>query len=208
VTDGTILWLGVLAAMAVSAVVVLRRIARLINRTRELERFQQAADALDRRFAAAADPLVAALDDIRRHAGNPQALAEQLPPAAEALRGAATEARALRPPAPLVEASTALVRELDRAVRASELVEHGLAALLAVRGNRELEAQVSLKRGALNLRHSRGAFSQLVADIAAVRPADLAPGARIRPSVPLPAVPTYLVDGTDADAGNALDPRM
>ena len=47
--------------------------------------------------------------------------------------------------------------ELDRAARATDLVEHGLDALLAHRGHRELEAQTSLKRAALNLRNARGA---------------------------------------------------
>jgi hypothetical protein len=151
---------------------------------------------------------VTALDDIRRHAGDPRVLVEQLPTSSDALRSAAADARTLRPPGALADRVAGLVRELDRAVRATELVEHGLDALLAARGNRELEAQVSLKRGALNLRHSRATFAQLVAEIAEVDPADLATPDAIRPSRSLPTVPTYLVDGGESDTDGAFDPRM
>src|SRR5512147_314482 len=114
VPDGTVIWLLGLAAMAVAAVVVLRRMSRLIGRTRELERFQRTVTTLDARFAAAADPLVAALDELRRRAGDPRALAERLPGLSSELRAAAAEARALRPPAALLAPTTGLGRELER----------------------------------------------------------------------------------------------
>lgn len=207
-SDGTTLWLLILAVLAAAAAIVLRRMSQLVARTRELDRFQRGAAALDRRFAEASTPLVTALDDIRRHAGDPQALAKLLPGASDDLRTAAADARALRPPAVLRDRAAGLVRELDRAVRATELVEHGLDALLAARGSRELEAQVSLKRGALNLRHSRDAFALVVAEVGAMDPADLAAIAANRSSAPLPTVPTYLVDGPDANGESAFDPRM
>ena len=206
-SGGTQLWLVVLAVMGVLALMILRRMSQLAGRTRELERFQRAARDLDSRFAAAAYPLVTSLDEIRRRAGDPALLAERLPDLAAALRSAAADARSLRAPAPLRDRAMALARELDRAVRAAELVEHGLDALLAARGNRELEAQVSLKRGALNLRHAREAFAAVVRDIRAVRPADLAGQAGTRPR-PLPTVPTYIVEGLDGDPDGTFDPRM
>lgn len=207
-SGGTQLWLVLLVALAVAFVLTLRRMSLLIGRTRELERFQRQARNLDRRFADAANPLVAQLDEIRRRAGDAPALAAALPEVSDALRAAAAEARGLRPPDALSDRASGLVRELDRAVRATELVEHGLGALLTTRGYRELEAQVSLKRGALNLRHARGAFAEIVAGIAAVGPADLASEAALRGSRPRGSVPTYIVDGSDPDADGTFDPRM
>ncbi len=207
-SGGTWLWLLLLVGLAVLFVLTLRRMSALIARTRELERFQGAAARLDRRFADAADPLVERLDEIRRRSGDPQALVTALPAAAEGLRAAATEARSLQAPTGLLDRGAGLVGELDRAVRATELVEHGLDALLSARGNRELEAQVSLKRGALNLRHAREAFRLIVDEVARVRPADLPALAARRATGPLPNLPTYVVDGLDQDTEGSFEPRM
>ena len=198
-TDGTGLWLLLLAILAFAAALILRRMGRLIARTRELEGFQRSARQLDRVFGATADPMVARLDELRRHAGDPQGLVGLLGPASETLRTAATEARALRPPARLRGEAQGLARELDRAIRATEMVEHGLDALLAVRGGRELEAQTSLKRGALNLRHARSSFHEIVAQVLAVGPADVATNAPMRSAGAGATVPTYIVDGIDTD---------
>ena len=82
------------------------------------------------------------------------------------------------------------------------MVEHGLDALLADRGGRDLEAQTSLKRGALNLRHSREAAARLRKEIEGTTPADLlAPPRQTRSAPGGPVQPTYVVDGEgDADA--------
>lgn len=208
-SSGTTLWILLLAALAILFVLVLRRMSRLIARTHELERFQRVAGQLDRRFAEAADPVVSRLDEIRRRGGDPHALAAELPAAYDAVRAAAAEAQSsLRAPVALASHAAALVRELERAVRALELVEHGLDSLVAARGPRELEAQVSLKRGALNLRHARGAFTATARAIAAVGPADLAVAAQARASRPSGMVPTYIVDGIDPEPERSFDPRM
>jgi hypothetical protein len=87
-------------------------------------------------------------------------------------------------------------------------VEHGLDALLAARGNRELEAQVSLKRGALNLRHAREAYARVVREIADVEAADLAELAASGASTASGTVPIYRVDGVEVDAEGSFNPRM
>lgn len=207
-TDTTPLWLVILGALGVAAVLILRRMSRLAGRTRELEQFQGAATQLDLEFAAATGPLVTALDEIRRHGGDPGALGAALPATADAIRRCTVEARALQPPAMLAEHAAALVRELERAVRATEVVEHGLDSMLAGRGPRQLEAQVSLKRGALNLRHARDAFADVVRIVVSIDPASLAKPSSARPPAPLPGVPTYLVEGVDVEPDSAFDPRM
>jgi hypothetical protein len=204
----TQVWLALLVALVIVGAFVLRRMSQLVTRTRTLERFQRDAASLDARFGAVADPLVSQLDEIRRRAGDPRTAVNALPGAAEVLRAAAVDARALRPPHALGELAAGLVRELDRAVRAAEMVEHGLDALLAVRGSRELEAQTSLKRGALNLRHARGTFHEIAIAILRVRPADLAVQVQPRAGMPAHSVPTYLVDGFDDGPGSSADPRM
>jgi len=208
VTDSTPLWLVILGALGIVAALVVRRMSQLAARTRELERFQQAVTQLDLEFAATIRPVVASLDEIRRHAGDPGALADALPATSDAVNRCMGDARALRPPAILAEHAAALVRELERAVRAMQLVEHGLDALRTGRGPRELEAQTSLKRGALYLRHALDAFADVVRIVVAVDPASLAKPAAGRPVAPPPGVPTYLVDGFDPEPDVAFDPRM
>ena len=56
-----------------------------------------------------------------------------------------------------------MVHETERAVRAADLVAHGLDALLAAGATYEMEAQTSLKRGTLNLRHAREVFGRAAA---------------------------------------------
>ncbi len=90
--------------------------------------------------------------------------------------------------------AAAFTVELERAVRAAELVGHGLDALVADRGGRDLEAQTSLKRGTLNLRHATEAASRIVAEIAAVRPGDLLTRSDQADAL-RSSVPTYIVDG-------------
>ena len=51
--------------------------------------------------------------------------------------------------------------DLGRAKRAIDMVEHGATILASVRrGQRELEAQTSIKRGYLNLIHAREAIAR------------------------------------------------
>ncbi len=204
----TILWLALLVALLVVFVVTVRRMSKLIARTRDLEGFQRSVASLDARLAAVVDPLVAQLDEIRRRSGDPQALAARFDSTQAALRDLAAEGRALRAPAALLDRASALVAELERAARAADLVEHGLDALVSHRGGRELEAQTSLKRGALNLRHARSAATRLAAEIASIRPADLVHGSdghTVTVTVHPPS--TFRVEG-DADDEGMPYPRM
>jgi hypothetical protein len=117
-------------------------------------------------------------------------------------------ARDLRPPKPLADEASALLAELDRASRAADLVEHGLDALLAHRGRRELEAQTSLKRAALNLRNARGAAAAVARRVAAVRPADLLNRPDGRETVSVRAPSTLGFDTPDIDDDGVPHPRM
>jgi hypothetical protein len=202
----TLLWLALLAIMAVLFVVTLRRMSQLIARTRGLERFQRTVEGFDRRLAGAVEPLVAALDGTRRRTGDPSTLGEQLAAAQEVLEGLRAECRTLPTPAGLTAAAVGLAGDLDRAIRACSMVEHGLGAMATASLGRDLEAQTALKRGALNLRHAREAFSARAREIAAVRPGDLVPGA-VRGSSLAPPLAIYRATELEDPEGR-FDPRM
>ena len=156
--EAALLWLGLLLLVLLGLfLLTARRMSKLIARTRDLEAFQRAVADLDASLGTIVDPLVTQLDDIRRRAGDPVSLSRGLDAIQGHLRELVGRGRELRPPRALAEDATALLVELDRASRAADLLEHGLDALLAHRGHRELEAQTSLKRAALNLRNARGA---------------------------------------------------
>ncbi len=199
-----ILWVGLLVVLLLLFLLTLRRLSVLIARTRDLERVQRSVDSIDRRFAAAIGPIVNRLDEIRRRSGDPLDLARELDPAGGILQDLAAETRKLRVPAVLAGQAEIMVHEMDRAVRAMDLVGHGMGALLAARGHRELEAQTSLKRGALNLRHARDAFGRAAAEVAAIRPADVAqrPGRHAGAAEVAPALTHF--DLTERD----LDPPL
>jgi hypothetical protein len=196
--QAALLWLVVLVALVVLFVLTLRRISMLIGRTRTLERYQRHVTHLAQRLAATADPFVVQLDEIRRRGGDPRGLAEAMPGAQDALRAIAEEAGGAGVPRGLAREASAFTVELERAVRAAELVGHGLDALVADRGGRDLEAQTSLKRGALNLRHATEAATRIAREIGAVRPADLLTRSDT-PDALRSSVPTYLVDGDPDD---------
>jgi hypothetical protein len=203
VTPGTLLWFVILVILVWLFVIMTRRMSVLVARTRDLEDLQRTVDSIDRRLAAASGPLIVRLDEIRRHAGDPQALAQDLGASLSMLEELASETRALRLPAPLAGPGAVMVHEVERAVRAAELVAHGLDALVAGRGNRQLEAETSLKRGTLNLRHSRDAFGRAAAQVASMRPSDLAPSPGDRgwgAPPPSPAVPAAPDDNPDEDS--------
>ena len=143
-------------------VLVLRRTQRLLATTREHDRFQKAVADLDARVERTIDPVIDALDEIRRHQLGAAQLADLLTNAASDLRRQVEEARALRAPLGLGDVPSAYARQLERAERAVGLAEHGRAGLVANRGGpRELEAQTAIKRATMNLRHARDASGTL-----------------------------------------------
>ena len=202
----TILWLGLLLALAVVFVITLRRMSALAARTRQLERYQQAVETIDLRFAGVVDPMTRGLGEARRGSGNPEALATDAAALHVMLDGLVAESRTLAVPAGLESMALAMTAELERADRAADFVEHGLATLAAAVRGRDFEAQTSLKRGALNLRHARDAYGRLARATAALRPVDLA-GRKPGEAAVTASLAGYA--GSDADdVEGRFDPRM
>jgi hypothetical protein len=81
--------------------------------------------------------------------------------ATEALQRYGEEARSWSGPRRVQSIRDDLVAELERAIRALGMVEHGANMLASARrGARDLEAQTSIKRGYLNLIHAREAIAR------------------------------------------------
>lgn len=188
-----LVWIGLLAILAVAAWVVTRRVTTFAGRTRGLEQFQRDVTSIETRMAAVVGPLVLELDDLRRLAGDPEAVASELEPAMASLEQLAAVARGLRPPVPLAQRAGAIVGELERTLRALDLLDHGLRTALAGRRETTPEAQVALKRGTLNLRHARDAVGRLAGEIAAMHPGDVLamPGGDRLGTVPVPPPSAY-----------------
>ena len=196
----TLLWVALLVVLALAAWIVVRRMTALAGRTRGLEQFQRDIAGIDARMAAVVGPLVARLDNLRRLTGDPTAVAADLGPASMILEELAAVARGTRPPAPLAQRAGIVVAELERGLRALDLLDHGLQTALEGRRDTGAEAGVALKRGTLNLRHARDAVGRVASEIAALRPADVMrmPGGDRFGKVALPP-PTSFPDSVDED---------
>jgi hypothetical protein len=158
-------------ALAAGLVVVFRGSGRIAARTRELQQFKAAIKDLTFR----ADTLLAAaagqIDAVRHQQAGPEAISQTVTDATETLERYGEEARSWSGPRRAQAIRDDLVGELERAVRALGMVEHGANMLAAAhRGARDLEAQTSIKRGYLNLIHAREAIARH-----AVRAEDLVP---------------------------------
>ncbi len=201
-----LLWFAVLVALGALFAKTYRGMSTLTTRTRDLEDLQEAVDSIDRRFGAASQPLLRGLDAARRHAGDPAGLPGLVTEAQLVIDELTGETMALAAPEGLAPVVAAMTGDLERAGRAVMLVEHGLGMMTNTSIGRDLEAQTSLKRGALNLRHARDAFAERARRVAALRPADMVPGTPARNGQPATAASYPPADVVDD--GEGFDPRM
>lgn len=148
-------------ALAAGLVVVFRGSGRIAARTRELQTFKDTVKELtfrtDTLLGAAADQI----DRVRHMQAGPDAIRETVTEATETLERYGDEAKAWSGPRRAQAIRDDLVGELERAIRALGMVEHGAnMASSGRRGSRDLEAQTSIKRGYLNLIHAREAIAR------------------------------------------------
>jgi hypothetical protein len=205
-----LLWVAVLVALGALFAKTYGRMSTLTTRTRDLEQFQGAVDSLDRRFEGVTLPLLRGLDEARRHAGDPTGLRELVLEAQTVVDELTGETTKLVAPEGLAPVVAAMIRDLERATRAVLLVEHGLGMMANKSIGRDLEAQTSLKRGALNLRHARDAFAERAGKVAGLRPVDMEPAIPARNGQPATVASYSVVDaGSDGDDDeDAFEPRM
>ena len=201
-----LLWLAVLIALGAMFVKTFRKMSTLTTRTRDLEDFQEAVESIDIRFGGASGPLLRGLDEARRHAGDPAGLPALVTEAQAVIEELTGETTALAAPEGLAPVVAAMTGDLERAGRAVMLVEHGLGMMTNTSIGRDLEAQTSLKRGALNLRHARDAFAERARKVADLRPADMVPGTPARNGQPATAASYPPADIVDVEGD--FEPRM
>jgi hypothetical protein len=158
--------LALFVALVAAFAYVLRRAASVVAVTREDEAFRRDGAALLDRATDALGQAAERIDRVRRRQDAPTALDEILPAGLEALGGFRDEAAALAPPAALEPMQDRIVEELERAMRAVEVVQHGCTVMGVASGRpRELEGETSIKRGYLNLLHAREALVTLAVDL-------------------------------------------
>lgn len=152
-------------ALAATFVLVLRRAARVMAGTRELDAFRRSTADLAARIDVSLTGVAGRIDGVRRHQLDPDAIAENLDAAEDAIARYLEEAEAMRPPADVAGLRVTLAEELARTARALDMVRHGCDALATgVAGPRELEGQTAVKRGYLNVLHARDAIRRVAAD--------------------------------------------
>ncbi len=158
-----VLLLPILAFVALAAglAVVFRRTGRIAARTREIERFRGAVKDLAGRVDTLLGAAAGQIDTVRHLQAGPDAISQTVTEATEALQRYGEEARGWDGPRRAQSIRDDLVAELERAIRALGMVEHGTDMLASARrGARDLEAQTSIKRGYLNLIHAREAIAR------------------------------------------------
>jgi hypothetical protein len=165
------------ALLAVTFVLVLRRAARVVAQTRELDGFRQSAGDLAARIAASLTGASERIDAVRRGQVAADTIRETLDAARDAMARYRAETDALVPPAGYEPLRGRLGEELDRAARAFDMVDHGCATLTAasVGRARGAEGQTAIKRGYLNILHAREAILEIATNLKSPRPSRNAP---------------------------------
>jgi hypothetical protein len=150
---------------------LLRRVWALVVESRQMGEFRRHVRDLASRIDGALDAIIGQIDRVRRHQADAATIMSALDRTLELLPTLGDEARALQGPPVTATARTALVGEIDRAERALQMVEHGVAILsTAGAGYRQVEAETAIKRGYLNVVHAREAIARHAEDIIAARP--------------------------------------
>ena len=148
-------------ALASGLVVVFRGSGRIASRTREIQRFRGVVKDLALRIDTLLGATARQIDIVRHHQAGPETISLTVAEATETLERYGEEARTWSGPRRAQSIRDDLVAELERAIRALGMVEHGADILAATRrGTREMEAQTSIKRGYLNLIHAREAIAR------------------------------------------------
>lgn len=143
-------------AIAAAVVIVLRRSGIVADEHRSATTARSSVVGLADRAAAALETIAGRVDQMRRGAIEAGALGDELATAPATLEALVDEGRDLTLPPGIEPARAAIVAELERAVRAIGMIEHGRTIQAAARGRgREIEAQTAIKRGYLNLLHAR-----------------------------------------------------
>ena len=165
------------ALLAVTFVLVLRRAARVVAETREMDGFRRTAGDLAARIALSLAGAGERIDAVRRGQVGADTIIDTLDAARDAMERYRAEAEALVAPTGYDPLRLRLAEELSRAHRALDMVDHGCTTLTAssVGQARGAEGQTAIKRGYLNILHAREAIVEIRSNLEAARPSRTSP---------------------------------
>jgi len=165
------------ALLAASLLILLRRTSRLAAETRGLDAFRHAAGDLATRAATSLAGAAERVDAVRRGQVGADTITETLEAARDAVERYRDETRALDVPPGYESLRGRLAEELERSARAVEMIDHGCAVLTAasVGRGREVEGQIAIKRGYLNILHAREAIVEIATNLRSARPSPTSP---------------------------------
>lgn len=156
--------------LAVALLALWRRAWATVARVREVEGFRHAISALEQEVDRQLGGWIERIDAVRRGQTQPGEVVADFAAALRALDGFAGASRAIETPPAFVPTQDAYTAELERAARSLAMVEHGCRVLVSAGGHRrQLEATTAIKRGYLNLLHSRTALQEHAELIATAR---------------------------------------
>jgi hypothetical protein len=148
-------------ALAAGLAVVFRGTGRIAARSREIQQFKAGVKDLTLRTDTLLAAAAGQIDAVRHQQAGPEQISQTVVDATETLERYGDEARRWSGPRRAQAVRDDFVGELERAIRALGMVEHGADMLASARrGTRDLEAQTSIKRGYLNLIHAREAIAR------------------------------------------------
>ena len=148
-----------------------RMAGQALASSREVTRFQFEAKAL----LAQVDPILEGLatrtDSARRQLVSPDEILPDLESGTTTLEAARATAEAIRAPLQGRVLRDALGEDVDRAIRAVAMIQHGCQQAVSGYGRgAELEAQTAVKRGYLNLLHARESLVSHVGEAVRLEP--------------------------------------
>lgn len=165
------------ALLGVAFVLILRRAARVVAETRELDGFRETAGDLAARIAASLTGAGERIDAVRRGLVGPETIADTIDAARDAMERYRAEAEALVVPSGYDQLRARIAEEVGRAERAFDMVDHGCATLSAasVGRARGAEGQTAIKRGYLNILHARESIVEIATNLRSPRPSRTSP---------------------------------
>ncbi|MFI5261472.1 MAG: hypothetical protein ACHQZR_02810 [Candidatus Limnocylindrales bacterium] len=148
-----------------------RQAGRALARSREVTRFQFEAKALLAQVDPILERLAARTDSARRHLVAPEEILDDLATGSTRLEAAHAEADGIRAPVQGRVLLDAMRDDVERALRAVDMIRHGCEQGVDGRGRgAELEAQTAVKRGYLNLLHARESLTKHVGEAVRLEP--------------------------------------
>lgn len=179
-SPGVLLPLAISIALAVPIALVLWRVLVVGGDLRREAQLGRLAMDIAHRTDLSLEELSAVVDQLRRHKAEPEASAESIHAALDALQRYAQEAAVVDKHV-AARGGDGLQAEIDRAQRAVALIEHGRQLLIRGGSVGLAEGETSVKRGYLNLLHARDAIkAKGEAILAAADPAGVEARRRLR----------------------------